>query len=176
MEKKFFLVVDHFDPGYLYFVTCTTEEEVTDIRAITGDGLVVVEPNLTGEKFARIEWNDEFILCEELGSDWGDIVKKDLIEIQEQLDHWVGDEDGYWEAYSEVSGAMWTREDMGEDFDHFPTAQEVLDRGLNWVENSYVDCDSSSAVKILDVEEETEFKGGDGTIIWMSAKELIETF
>lgn len=169
--KKFVAVWDHFDPDVLYLLKGDAKEIIKKIGEYSDYCYREIE---TESKLLGIEWNDEECYSWDVPGESLDEAKGVAVnDIYNQLKNIQPDDHDY--IYLECclfSGGEFEKEFVLETEQDIQNATKVyVDRFLKYIEDSYVDCDSSSAIAILDLDNETVEIGQE--VIFTTLEQLI---
>ena len=169
--KKFVAVWDHFDPDTLYLLKGDVEEIIKKIGEYSDYCYREIE---TESKLLGVEWNDEECY-------WWNVPGESLDEakalatndIYNQLKNiQPGDHDYIYLECCLFGGGEFEKEFVLETEQDIQNATKVyVERFLTYIEDSYVDCDSSSAISILDLDKETVEIGQD--VVFTTLEQLI---
>lgn len=156
--KKFVAVWDHFDPDTLYLLKGNVTEIIKKIGEYSDYCYREIE---TDSKLLGIEWNDEECYSWYVPGESLDEAKELAAnDIYNQLKNIQQEQqDDYDYIYLECN--LWGGGEFEKEF-NLENEQNILEatkvyveRFLKYIEESYVDNDSSSAIAILDLDNET---------------------
>lgn len=158
--RKFVAVWDHFDPDVLYLLKGDAKEIIKKIGEYSDYCYREIESE---SKLLGIEWNDEecyswYVPGESLDEAKG-VAANDIYNQLKKIQQEQHEQPDYSHIYLEC--CLYCGGEFEREF-NLETEQKVLeatkiyvDRFLTYIEDSYVDCDSNSAIAILDLDNET---------------------
>lgn len=156
--KKFVAVWDHFDPDTLYLLKGNVTEIIKKIDEYSDYCYCKIE---TDSKLLGIGWNDEECYSWDVpGESLDDAKELAANDIYNQLKNIQQEQqEDYDHIYLECSlcyGEEFEKEfDLENEQDIQNATKVYVERFLTYIEESYVDNDSSSAIAILDLDNET---------------------
>lgn len=162
------LVWSHWTPSEIY---CATGNIKMLRKALKDYDYNFVEGRVD-TRLACIRWNDEdAVIVHVEGNNYNDAKKRDIKNIQSQLDAQKDsiEKEGFVYIESNIFGGANEWYDMEPD----TTAKEYLDMFIELMNNSYVDGDSRRAYALVDLMKGETLAGCD-SVIFMTAEELIE--
>lgn len=113
-----------------------------------------------------VSWNDEDMMANEVGNNWEIAKKSEMNNFEEQLKSYDDDETDF-ELSSDIVGTEIYMEAKNKaDL----TPKKAVERVIEFIEESYVDGDSSKCYSILDINKQSVVLKGENSIHFWSAE------